>query len=331
MNHFPVSKSILSDSALADFIQKQYALGDKIRCRLIKTWVNDTYLITANNTNYIFRVYTLNWRTEKEIQEEIRLIALLKQKELPVSFAIRDSNGNYIQQLSAPEGLRFAVLFSFAEGEKFHNLSRETHFEMGIIMAKIHQQTHNLELDRIHYTAEVLLKDSFTQIQSLFTTDCEEYQFLSSLQKTLLGEFEKVDSPNIRKGVVHLDIWADNAAFNKANEITIFDFDFCGNGWLCYDIAFYSSMLFATEQDEKERASKMEHFMNGYQSITPISGEELRLIPVLATSLQFFYLGIQCQRFSAVFVNEFHIKRFINLRLKSLYQWTIPTNSPAII
>ena len=331
MNHFPVSKSILSDSALADFIQKQYALGDNTSCRLLKTWVNDTYLIKANNTNYIFRVYTLNWRTEKEIQEEIRLIGLLKQKELPVSFAIPDSNGNYIQELSAPEGVRFAVLFSFAEGEKFHNLSHEIHFNMGTLMAKIHQQTDNLQLDRIHYTAEILLIDSYTQILSLFNSDCEEYRFLSSLQKTLLGEFEKADSNKIRKGVVHLDIWADNAAFKNENEMTIFDFDFCGNGWLCYDIAFYSSMVFATELEEKERASKMEHFINGYQSITPIPAEEMRLIPVLATALQFFYLGIQCQRFFTVFVNEFHIKRFINLRLKNLYQWTIPVIIPGSI
>jgi Ser/Thr protein kinase RdoA (MazF antagonist) len=34
------------------------------------------------------------------------------------------------------------------------------------------------------------------------------------------------------------------------NKVTIFDFDFCGNGWLCLDIAYYILHLHNIEKYE---------------------------------------------------------------------------------
>jgi len=137
-----------------------------------------------------------------------------------------------------------------------------------------------------------------------------------------LGELEKLNSDEVRIGAVHLDIWFDNLSIDK-NDVTIFDFDFCGNGWLCYDIAYYVLQLHSTEKDESECMLKIDAFLDGYRTITRISEEEKRLLPLLGVSLYFFYLGIQCQRFdnwSNAFLNENYLKRFINLLVKKYYE-----------
>src|SRR5689334_14365612 len=125
MNVFPVSSSILSASHLATLIKDSYGLNTDVHCELIKAGVNHTYLIMSGADKYIFRVYSHGWRTEEEINEEIRLLEYLKGNGISVSHAIKKASGAYIQLLKAPEGDRFGVLFTYAEGEKIIDGSPE--------------------------------------------------------------------------------------------------------------------------------------------------------------------------------------------------------------
>jgi Ser/Thr protein kinase RdoA (MazF antagonist) len=303
-------------------VQEYYALTNNTKCNLLKAGINHTYLVKDDEKKYIFRVYSLNWRTKNEILEEINLLNLLKEHHISISYPITDKNKNYIQSINAPEGKRFGVMFSFAEGEKLLSFSEEGHFQIGVLMARIHQITQNLHLDRIEYTPKILLENPLQYLQQFLASDTEEMAFIKSTQAYLFDEFAKVRLGFIRKGVVHLDIWFDNLNITKDQKITIFDFDFCGNGWLCMDISYYILQVFSTEKDEDICKSKVESFLAGYETITPISDEEKRILPMLGISLYLFYLGIQCQRFdnwSNTFLNEMYLKRFINLLIRRYF------------
>lgn len=325
MTHFPVSNSNLSAIHLGIFLQKRYNLSEHTQCHLIKAGINDTYLVTDQLEKFVFRVYSLNWRTETEteIEEEIKLLNHLKFNNIAISYPITDAENNFIQTLKAPEGDRFAVLFSYAKGEKISNLSQDTHFQIGELIAKIHLITHNQSLKRIVYTPEIILINSLKQVQNFLSKETEEMNFMQSSQKYLLQEFQNANVANIRQGIVHLDIWFDNLNISDDKKVTIFDFDFCGNGWLCLDIAYYILQLHNVEKYEyKDYQPKIDSFMQGYESITKIIDEEKRLIPMLGVSLYFFYLGIQCQRYdnwSNSFLNENYLKRFINGLVKRYY------------
>jgi len=324
MNYFPVSSSILSASHLNSFLQENYHLSSNTTCHLIKAGINHSYLLEDGDKKYVFRVYSLNWRNHDEISEEIRLLSFLSDNNIPVSSAIEDKNGNFIQQLPAPEGIRLGVLFTWAEGEKSISFSLETHFKMGEMMAQIHKNTINFKLERVEYTPQVLLTDPFDTIKKFLPAETEEMIFMDSAKRNLLEELGKIDMSILRHGAVHLDIWFDNLHINKENKITVFDFDFCGNGWLSLDIAYYLLQLYAIETDENIHAAKLESFIKGYESITEISKEEKLAIPILSVSLYFFYLGVQCQRFenfSNVFVNETYLKRYIAVRIKKYFDY----------
>ena len=214
MNSFPVISSTLSSAHLASFLQTKYETGDGTICKLLKAGINHTYYVEGSNGKFIFRVYSYDWRTEIEILEEIRLLDILNKNQIPVSFALADKTDNYIQTLHAPEGDRFGVMFSFAAGQKLLNYSSELHHHVGSVMARIHQVTQSVTLDRVNYTAKVLLTDSFEYLKRFLQEDSEEKEWMHATRKHLLREFEKIDTKDLRQGVVHLDLWFDNINFN---------------------------------------------------------------------------------------------------------------------
>ncbi len=323
MTHFPVTNSNLSSTHIGLFLEEKYSLSRKAKCQLIRAGINDTYLVTDHSDKFVFRVYSLNWRTSLEIEEEINLLRYLKQNNISVSYPLPDKENNFIQILNAPEGNRFAVLFTFAEGEKLHIISAETHFQIGQLMARFHKVTLNRRLNRVDYTPELILIDSLNKIANFLAADTEEMNFMKLAQKYLIECFKNADASQIRQGIVHLDIWFDNINVTNENAVTIFDFDFCGNGWLCLDIAYYIKQLHNVEKyKSKDYQPKIDSFIKGYESVTPITNEEKRLIPMLGVSLLFFYLGVQCQRYdnwSNSFLSENYLKRFINGIVRKYY------------
>lgn len=320
-----VLSSILSPTDIAIFVNENYRLKTAATCRLLKAGINHTYRIDCESESFIFRVYSYNWRTKEEIVEELNLLQLLKQNEISVSYPIGDHSNNFIQTVEAPEGQRLAVLFSYAQGHKIQTNGKEVHFEMGKLMGQIHRHTNDVRLNRITYTADILLKQSLSNIRPFLSGKTDEMQFLIKTQPLLEKDLFNADTHLLRKGIVHLDIWFDNLHISETNEITLFDFDFCGNGWLCLDIAYYIMQLHNTEKDKSGRDAKMQAFYTGYETIEKISDEEKRLIPMLGVCLYYFYLGVQCTRFdnwSNVFLNEIYLKKYISGFIKNYYDAT---------
>lgn len=331
MSRFSVVSSILLPADLATFVHETYSLSAATSCKLLKAGINHTYRIHSGDNNFVFRIYSYNWRTKEEITEELNFLQRLKQHGVSVSYPIADKSGNFIQTIQAPEGPRFAVLFSYAPGHKIQNYSKETHFEIGKLMAGIHVLAKDQKQNRVTYTPDVLLRQSLDSIMQFLPDDTDEMQFLITTLPLLENELLHADNLLLRKGIVHLDIWFDNLNISDNNKITLFDFDFCGNGWLCMDIAYYILQLHNTEKDEAERDSKMQAFYNGYETIQTISTEEKKLIPILGVCLFYFYLGVQCRRFdnwSNTFLNENYLKRFITILIKGYYE-TTTSNKPS--
>ncbi|MEX6687968.1 phosphotransferase [Danxiaibacter flavus] len=322
MSHFPVSSSNLSAAHLGSYLKDQYNIEGNVHCSLLRAGVNHTYLLGCGDERFVFRVYSLNWRTRPEIEEEIKLVRYLKEKAIPVSYAIPDRNGNHIQVLNAPEGERLGVLFSIAEGDKLHNYPEELHSAVGAIMANMHLVTENLEIERTDYTWDVFLVDPFKHIRKFISADSEEMQFLERTAKWLSKQLSDADASKLRKGVVHLDIWFDNLNITESGKITLFDFDFCGNGFLCLDVAYYVLQLYHVERDEETRDKKLAAFFKGYEFIVPLSPEEKRILPMLGVALYIFYLGVQSNRYenwSNSFLSESYLKRFISQLVKRYY------------
>ena len=322
MSNFPVIASILSEKNLGEFVKDKYNLNDNFQCKLFRTGVNHTYFISDANNKYVVRAYCYKWRTKTEIQEELRLLQLLKENNLSVSFPISDKENNLIQEINAPEGLRYIVLFSFAEGEKMRFMDNDTCFEMGSLMARFHDITSHKSIDRTNYNSELLLKKSYKHLMQFFSEDLTEMKYLKRIGAEISKTFQGLEQSEFQKGIVHLDIWYDNVSVWNSKEITIFDFDNCGNGFLFLDIGYFFIQLFYIESDKEVYESKVKSFLNGYRKVRELSEQETKLIPEAGASIFAFYLGVQAQRFdwSNIFLTENYLKMFVG-RIKSWMEY----------
>lgn len=318
MTTFSVTASTLSEIDLGNFIKEKYQFNKNFDCKLFRTGVNHTYFLSDATTKFVVRVYCHQWRTKIEIQEELELLKLLQSHNLSISFPIPDTNGDYIQEINAPEGLRHAIVFSFAKGEKMRFMTNETCSAIGSLMAKIHNITATKKIDRINYNSDILLSQPYDYLTTYFSEDLDEMKYLKEISTKISNSFQKVNLSDNQKGIVHLDIWYDNLSVNNENEITIFDFDNCGNGWLILDIGYFCKQLFFIESDKKIYESKVESFLDGYRKERNLSENELKLIADAGASIFIFYLGIQAQRFdwSNIFFTENYLKMFVG-RIKN--------------
>lgn len=316
MQTFPVTDSTISGKYLGSYIQEKYNLTGEVNCRIFRTGINDSYIVSNGKLRFVFRIYCFNWRSEKEIKEEIRFLNLLKENNISVSYPIPDSDENYIQKIPAPEGPRYGMLFSFAEGEKVRFITEDTSYQIGSLMANLHKISKNITLNRINYTTQSLVLDPYDSALVHFSENNEEMKFIRKAGEVVSTVFEEANKESLRSGAIHLDIWYDNMHIKSESEMTIFDFDFCGNGWFLHDIAYFSHQLYHIEPDKKVYESKLKAFFNGYESVSKISKEEKRLIPYSGLSTWIFYLGIQSQRFdnwSNVFLSENYLSRFMGM------------------
>lgn len=241
---------------------------------------------------------------------------LLKEQGLPVSYPLPDRNNAFVQTIMAPEGIRHGVLFTFAEGKKIRSLTEDMCAGLGDLMARMHSITQQLRLDRADYTPALLIQEPYGHYQRYFNDSLPEMQYLKTIGSHLNAHFDTADLSQLRTGVVHLDMWYDNMAIRDDASITVFDFDFCGNGWLLLDLAYFVMQLFQTEPDKGAYEDKASAFYRGYEAVCPLHEKERRLLPYAGAALWLFYLGVQSRRFddwSNIFLTENYLKHYTSL------------------
>lgn len=321
---FPVTASTLSERALGAFITDKYGLNRNSTCKLFRTGINHTYIISELEIKYVCRVYCYGWRSKQAIFEEIKLLTSLKENKVSVSYPIRDKNGEFIQEINAPEGLRYAVLFTYAKGGKVRFMDTATCASVGSLMAQIHNSTANKKTERTLYDRNSLLELPYQYAKAFFSEELPEMKFIKETCDNIGKSFEQPDPKYIEAGIVHLDIWYDNMNVSNQKEITLFDFDFCGNGFFVLDVAYFCKQLFHIETEKYEYEQKVQSFLSGYQSIRSLSKEELRLIPNAGAAVWIFYLGVQCQRFdwSNIFLTENYLKMYVG-KMKSWIEYNM--------
>ncbi len=311
---FTTINSTLSPYEIGQLIQEKYGLTDKTECNIFRLAMNHLYIVHDGENKYVFRVYTHRWRTPLEIEEELRLLNHLKEADRQIAFPIADQSNKFLQKIEAPEGIRFGVLFSYAKGIKTAKFSPETSFLIGQALAKVHQSTENIKLMRMSYNAENLLKNPVIRTKKFYNKNTSEIEFLESLSDFLTLKMENEEKQKMRYGVVHLDVWFDNLHIDDEKEITFFDFDFCGNGYLCFDISYFLFQLFTTHLNEQEYQVKADSFIRGYETVTKITPEEKKFLSFACLAIMNYYISIQCDRFeywTNIFLNEDHLKRMV--------------------
>lgn len=315
MDNINVLSSIISPDYLAVLVQKHYHFSPNVQCSILRTGINHAYLVCEGERKCVLRVYSHDWRSKQEINEELQLLGQLKEAGISVSYPIADKHDQFLHEIAAPEGLRHAVLFSFAEGKKLRGLTEQHCRQIGHLMGRMHQLTADQSIARITYDFDTLLELPYQQALRFFDKQNPDMQFLHQAMTLARQQLTAVDG-QLRKGIVHLDLWYDNMNVTEKGEVTLFDFDFCGNGWLGLDVAYTVAQLYHTEPDQAVLEKKLKAFFEGYEAITPLPALEKEMISYFGICVWIFYLGVQSRRFndwSNIFLSENYLTRFLGM------------------
>ena len=291
MNVFPVEYSSLSTSALLQLILKNYNVAANSSITFLKRGFNDTYLIESVNQKYIFRVYKHNWRTIESIETELKLLKFLKENQLSVSVPIQDKDTNFILAIEAPEGTRYAVLFSYAEGELVRKLTLEQAYLLGTETGKMHVHTQNKLLGPTaqNYDIKYQFDSILATLKPVLIKYQEQYEYLLELKNDFINTFNKTNTDQLVSGICHGDLQAENFYVTNKNKFTFFDFDFFGTGYLVYDIG-----VFIWYDHKNKSPEVIASFLKGYTSQRSLSTTELALLPYFSTLRALFQMTLYC-------------------------------------
>ncbi|KAA3436674.1 phosphotransferase enzyme family protein [Rufibacter hautae] len=293
---FPTSYSTLQADALASFVSEQYNLGP-VQGKFLTRGVGDTYLIVAPSSPYILRVYRASHRNYTQVKAEIDLLLALKNAEVSVSYPISDKQGQTIQTLSAAEGNRCAVLFSYAPGRMVPLLTEKQLHLLGQEMAKFHSVSSLVPLNEARWLLDVetTLTQPLQAIKDFFLEDPEEYAWLQEAAAIARARLAQFNTSAFSFGYCHYDFFPKNFHFDGDEKLTLFDFDFLGRGWLVNDVMVFWQHLCLDVHYGKMKQESADHafqiFLSGYRAVRPLSEEELAAMPYLALGFWVFYLG----------------------------------------
>jgi Ser/Thr protein kinase RdoA (MazF antagonist) len=318
MNHSTVEviHSVAHPQHLLSFFCRRFGWSKNSEIRLLKTGINHTYAIQSGDQSFILRVYTHAWKTFQQIQEEVDFLLFLKEKGIAVSVPLADLDHQRIHSLDYPEGQRYAVIFTFAAGTKQQYYEAAVHREAGAWLGQFHHHSREKRFDsRSDYTASNHWEHLIDPILSTQLLQEPHTIWLKKIHAALLVQLNELPTSSYERGIIHSDFWFDNFHYD-APEITVFDFDFSGTGWLGMDRAYYQMQLRSLEPDEKIFNRKWEAFVEGYSVHHPYNQQEDEALAIFGLGIQLYYLGIQCERFShwtAAFINEVYLNRYVEV------------------
>ncbi len=329
-------------SALADLVSRKYG-WPAVQCEFLMRGVGDTYLVESAGNRYILRVYRSSHRNRVQIGAEVDLLLALQQAEVPVSFPIPDHAGEHVQVISAVEGQRYAVLFSYAAGSSVAILNAAQLGELGRQMARFHQISAGLELlgglgssnSRWTFDLETTLFGPLARLKPYFAEDPAGYAWFEQAVEQVVAKLTQLDVSAFSTGYCHFDFLPKNFHFDGDN-VTFFDFDFMGRGWLVYDImSFWQQMTIHVHFGRMTPEALDEayaHFLAAYRTYRSVSEQELEAVPYLTLGFWLFYSDFHTTHDGFYeFVQPGHLKirvRFIQQLMKKY--WPDPFPAPEI-
>jgi Ser/Thr protein kinase RdoA (MazF antagonist) len=310
---FPAVYSTLAPVALASYVAKEYELPE-CQGRLILRGVGDTYLITSGKDRFIMRAYRNSHRTLGQIQAEVELLLALNAAGVSVSFPIADRAGNHVQHFEAAEGTRYAVLFTYAHGDSPIILSPAQLEALGNEVGKFHTGSSTIRLSSSRWTFDTYttLVEPMQRSQSFFESLPDELTWWLYATEKAKSILEAVPAEQLPSGYCHYDVLPKNFHF-AGKQITLFDFDFLGNGWLINDVmTFWTQLCLDVQFNRMSQADadrSFDKFLNAYQRHRSVSQTELEIIPSLSIGWWCYYMGFHVSHDQFLtFVQPSHLK-----------------------
>ncbi|WP_258199332.1 phosphotransferase [Paenibacillus endoradicis] len=296
MSLFPIDYSLLSKQALLSHIKDNYEVYEPINIKYFLRGMNDTYVLETKSEKYIFRVYRADRRNKSEIAFELDLLNFLYKNDVSVSIPITKKDGTLINEFFVPEGVKYGVMFSFAEGNEKPIQAVEDSYLFGKAVAQIHKVTDSFRSEhvRANLNLEHLIEKPLNIIKLHMEHRQEDYNFIYELVLGLKEKLVMKIEEGLDWGVCHGDLHGNtNVAFTENGKLTHYDFDISGYGWRSYDIAEFRLAREIHSGHNKEEVERLwEAFLHGYRDVRDLSENDVKVVSIFVALRQLWLFGL---------------------------------------
>lgn len=271
----------ISEDDLKHFIAA-YEAGELLSYKGIAEGVeNSNFLLHTTKFPLILTLY------EKRVDRNdlpffLGLMQHLAARGLSCPLPLPRKDGAMLGELSG----RPAALISFLEGMWLRKPEAKHCREVGRALAAMHLAGEGFEIRR----PNALSLAGWRELWDKSEVRADEVE--TGLSAEIRGEMADLEArwpKDLPSGVIHADLFPDNVFFIGDELSGLIDFYFACNDLLAYDVSICLN-AWCFEKDGAYNITKGKALLEGYQSVRPLSPEEIAALPILArgSALRFF-------------------------------------------
>jgi homoserine kinase type II len=158
------------------------------------------------------------------------------------------------------------MLLEYLSGEPISELSSNQLRQLGQAMAQMHQLEVPDFLSKVH-------PFGFEEYQAKFSL--VEHDYINWF-KDRMKHFAEMIPEDLPKGIVHGDLWYDNAIYSNGALAGIIDFESAFHGPCIFDLG--QTAIGACRDEDSLDFKKVRSLVEGYQELRPLEGREKELL-----------------------------------------------------
>ncbi len=276
----------VSEQTLSDFLTN-YAIGELVNLTGISDGIENTnYFVETTQGQYVLTLFeTLD---AAELPFFLDLMAHLNEHQVPSAHPIADNNQHYLKTLCNKP----AALVQRLSGKSLTHPNNQQCAALGQALGHAHVVISDFKGQRENQRGPHWWQQTSQRLLPHLT---DEQKLL--LQDELAFQ-AKHRNDNLPRGVIHADLFRDNALFDGNTLTGIIDFYYACNDVLLYDVAVTVND-WCSNADGSLDDERCQHFLRAYQKERSLSDEEKADWPLMlrAAALRFWLSRLQDKHF----------------------------------
>ena len=276
----------VSEHDLTQFLA-DYSIGELVSLTGISDGIENTnYFVETTQGKYVLTLFEA--LSADELPFFLDLMAHLNEHQVPSAHPIADNNTRYLKTLCGKP----AALVQRLSGKSNMQPSEEQCAALGQALGHSHVVTQNFTGKRENRRGPHWWQHTGQRL----------LPHLTATQKQLLEDelaFQaKHRRDNLPRGIIHADLFRDNALFDGDTLTGIIDFYYACNDVLLYDVAVTVND-WCTNDDASLNTARCQSLLQAYQKERPFSADEKADWPLMlrAAALRFWLSRLQDMHF----------------------------------
>lgn len=278
--------TVVDENDLAEFLQ-DYNVGELESFQGISAGIENTnYFVNTQKgeTHHQFVLTIFEHHRFDELPYFLNIMAFMAEHKIPTAHPLASKSGSYLKELKGKP----AALVERLKGGGVESPNLEQCSVMGEYLAKFHLAGADFGEHRDNDRNLNWMRQTFEQIHPLLPED--ERELISSE----LSYQQGIDWQHLPSGVIHADLFCDNALFVDNQLSGIIDLYYACNTSFLYDLAVMVNDWCRNDSGNIEKihfdTEKVEAMLAAYQKQRALTQDELSAWPAALrlAALRFF-------------------------------------------